>query len=96
MSAKKISVAPDNAETAAGSRPTFEERLARLEEISDQLRKGQLGLEAATGLFEEGIVLARGLEKDLSQIERRVEILVNTPDAPGEKPVLELFPELKD
>ena len=93
MSAKKIDTNPPEAVLPPENRP-FEERLARLEAISEDLRRGQLGLESATGLFEEGIILARGLEKDLSRIERRVEILVNAPDAAGDTPVLELFPEL--
>jgi exodeoxyribonuclease VII small subunit len=101
MSAKKTAAdaPPDQAApaaTAAADPRSFEDRLARLEEISEQLRRGQLALEAATGLFEEGITLARGLEKELSRIERQVEILINAPDAPGETPILELFPELKD
>jgi exodeoxyribonuclease VII small subunit len=82
--------------TAPAEERPFEERLERLEEISEQLRQGKLGLEAATNLFEEGIRLARGLEKELSQVERRVEILVNEPAGAGETPVLELFPEFKD
>jgi len=40
--------------------------------------------------------LARQLEKELSRVERKVEVLVNEPDEPGEEPVLELFPELND
>ena len=47
-------------------------------------------------LFEEGIALAKGLEKDLSKVERRIEILVNQPEQLNEKPNLELFPELDD
>ena len=72
----------------------FEQRLERLETISEAMRRGDLGLEEATTLFEEGIALARGLEKDLARVERRIEILVNEPSSDGEKPVLELFPEL--
>ena len=79
-------------ETTAAT--AFETRLERLESISDAMRRGDLGLEEATGLFEEGIALARGLEQDLARVERRIEILVNEPVAEGEKPVLELFPEL--
>ena len=82
------------AKPETGAEPGFEDRLARLESISDAMRRGDLGLEEATGLFEEGIALARGLEKDLARVERRIEILVNEPLADGEKPVLELFPEL--
>lgn len=74
----------------------FEERLQRLEELSDELRDTALPLDDAVQRFEEGVKLARGLERDLTRVERRVQILVNEPDAEGEKPVLELFPELND
>lgn len=72
----------------------FEERLQRLEELSDKIRDGNLALEDAVGLFEEGIKLARGLEKDLSRLERKIEILINQPEKPEEEPALELFPDL--
>lgn len=72
----------------------FEERLTRLESLSEKIRDGEVSLEEAAEMFEEGIKLARGLEKDLSRIERKIEILVNQPVEEGEKPVLELFPEL--
>ena len=73
---------------------SFEDRLRRLEEVSQKIRDGDVPLEEATTLFEEGVKLSRGLDKDLQQIERKVEKLVNEPTAEGEKPVLELFPEL--
>lgn len=73
---------------------SFEERLERLEAISAGIRDGEIPLEEAATLFEEGVKLARGLDKDLQRIERKVQQLVNEPEAEGEKPVLELFPEL--
>jgi exodeoxyribonuclease VII small subunit len=79
---------------AAAADGDFEERLRRLEEVSSALKDGELPLEDALKRFEEGVRLARGLEKELSRIERRIEILVNTPEAENEKPELELFPEL--
>jgi exodeoxyribonuclease VII small subunit len=75
---------------------TFEERLQRLETLSDRIRLGEVSLEEATQLFEEGIKLARGLEKDLARVERKIEVLVNQPTEPDEKPVFELFPELNE
>ena len=72
---------------------TFEERLRRLEEISTLMREGSCTLEEAAAFFEEGIRLAKSLEKDLSRIERKIEILVNTPNSPEESPELELFPD---
>ena len=73
---------------------SFEDRLKRLEEISQQIRDGEIPLEEAAELFGEGVALARGLEKELDRIDRKVQQLINEPTAPGEKPVLELFPEL--
>ncbi|MFP4113661.1 MAG: exodeoxyribonuclease VII small subunit [Spirochaetota bacterium] len=75
---------------------SFEERLQRLEEISEGIREGEVPLEDAATLFEEGVRLAKGLDKDLQRIERKVRQLVNEPESPDEKPVLELFPELSE
>jgi exodeoxyribonuclease VII small subunit len=75
---------------------TFEERLARLEELSEKIRTGELSLDEAVQTFEEGMRLAKQLEKELSKVERKVEMLVNEPEQPDEEPVLELFPELND
>ena len=77
---------------------SFEERLGRLEELNEKIDEGNLPLEEAVALFEEGIALARGLEKDLSKIERKIEILVDDPqnEIAGEKPNLELFPDIED
>ena len=74
----------------------FEQRLARLEELAHAISGGDIELEDAVKMFEEGIKLARGLEKDLSRVERRIEILVNQPETEDEKPTLELFPELSE
>ena len=85
-------------ETKGGARdaPDFEKRLRRLEEISSSLKDGDLPLEEALKKFEEGVRLAKALEKELSRIERRIEILVNNPEADEEKPEMELFPELNN
>lgn len=74
---------------------SFEERLKRLERLSEEIRSEDCTLEEATSYFEEGVKLAKGLEKELSQVEKRVEILVNEPEEEGEKPVLELFPDVR-
>ncbi len=69
----------------------FEERLARLEALSERIREPDLALEEAVAVFEEGVKLSKGLEKDLERIESRVEILLNQPSAPDDKPELGLF-----
>jgi exodeoxyribonuclease VII small subunit len=73
---------------------SFEDRLARLEEISEEIQEGKIPLEKAVSLFEEGINLSKGLEKELTKIERKIEILINKPETKEEKPEMELFPEL--
>lgn len=62
---------------SAGTKKTFEERLLRLEELGDEIRKNDVPLDDAIKAFEEGIQIARGLEKDLEKIESRVEMLMN-------------------
>ena len=70
----------------------FEERLKRLEVLGEQIRKTDIPLDEALKAFEEGIRLARTLEKDLEQIDSRIEILMNDDEAPAEEaPELELF-----
>ena len=65
----------------AGAKKTFEERLERLEELGDEIRKNDIPLDDAIMAFEEGIKLARTLEKDLEKIESRIEILMNGTEA---------------
>ena len=61
----------------AGPKKSFEERLERLEALGDEIRKSDIPLDDAIKAFEEGIILARTLEKDLEKIESRIEILMN-------------------
>lgn len=55
----------------------FEERLARLEELTEKIKLPDTPLSEAITQFEEGYKLAKGLEKDLEKLEKRVEILLN-------------------
>ncbi len=56
----------------------FEEGLKRLEEIVGKLESGEVPLEEAISLYEEGIKLARALKAKLEEIEMRVEKLMET------------------
>lgn len=76
--------------------PGFEERLERLEQLAEKLRDGNIPLDEAVLLFEEGMKLSKSLEKDLARVERRVEILTREPESDQEEPGLELFPELSE
>ena len=50
--------------------------MARLEEIVQELEKGDIPLEQSLKLFEEGIKLSRICNKRLEEAERKVEILI--------------------
>ena len=54
----------------------FETALKNLEEIVKKLENGELSLDSALALFEEGIKLSRFCHTKLQEAERRVEILL--------------------
>jgi exodeoxyribonuclease VII small subunit len=88
--------AASGGKSAAGNKAAamknFEERLERLEVLGEQIRKTDIPLDEALKAFEEGIKLARTLEKDLEKIDSRIELLMNSAEAPGEEsPELDLF-----
>ncbi len=56
--------------------PKFEECLHRLETIVAELEKGEVPLERALSLFEEGIQLSNSCRKELEEAEGKVEILL--------------------
>ena len=62
---------------------TFEQKLARMEDISKSLSDPATDLQAAVGLYEEGMKLAKEVDDELSKIERRIEIVTSRP---GESP----------
>ena len=73
---------------------SFEERLERLETLGEKIRQNDVPLDEALGAFEEGIRIAKTLEKDLEKVESRIEILMNGTEAHrDESPELELFDE---
>ncbi len=59
----------------------FEAALARLEEIVQELEKGDIPLEQSLKLFEEGIKLSSICNKRLEEAERKVEILIKDKDS---------------
>jgi len=56
--------------------PKFEECLLRLEKIVDELEKGNVPLEQAIKLFEEGVKLSNSCRQELEAAEGKVEILL--------------------
>jgi len=67
-----------------GTVKNFEERLERLETLGEQIRRTDIPLDQALKAFEEGIRLARALEKDLGKVDSRIEILMNGVDDPDD------------
>lgn len=58
----------------------FEEKLKRLEELSASIKKSDISLEEALKDFEEGIKLAKSMEKSLDEMEGKIQILMSNPD----------------
>lgn len=56
--------------------PSFEEALARLEEIVQELEEGEAELDRTLSLFEEGVKLSKLCHKRLESAEKKIELLV--------------------
>ena len=54
----------------------FEEAIADLEQVVEQLESGDLSLEDSLEAFEKGVGLVRYCNQKLSQVEKKVELLV--------------------
>jgi exodeoxyribonuclease VII small subunit len=63
----------------------FEEALQKLEQIVEQLERGDLPLDKSLEIFEEGIKLSRLCTKQLEEAEQRIELLLNIKDGKPEK-----------
>ena len=63
----------------------FEQSLAELEALVEQLERGDMPLEKTLEQFERGIALTRSCQKALQDAEQKVEILLKkTSDAKPE------------
>ncbi len=62
--------------TSKTQAPGFEASLTSLEKIVAQLESGDLPLERALEIFEEGVGLARQCQSHLAEAERKVEMLL--------------------
>ena len=69
--------------------PSFEEQLAELEKIVDQLERGDLTLEDSVSLFERGVHLSNACKAQLSSAESRIQVLLD-PEHKGPVRVEEL------
>ncbi|MDD5011908.1 MAG: exodeoxyribonuclease VII small subunit [Phycisphaerae bacterium] len=55
--------------------PSFEKGLKQLEELVKKMESGEIPLEEALKMYEEGIRLSRELERILTDAEKKIEIL---------------------
>ncbi len=72
--------------SAAPPDDSFEASTERLSEIVEELERGDLPLERALALFEEGVRLSRRAQEKIERAEKRVEELLGL-DTAG-KPVV--------
>lgn len=71
----------------AAKKMTFEQQVARLEEIVSALEQGDVQLADSLALFEEGTKLIAACTKQLDQAEQQVVKLMKGPGgAPAEQP----------
>jgi len=62
----------------APQEPTFEQRLARLEEIVARLESGEAGLDESLRLYAEGAELIKACRATLAEAEKRITKLSET------------------
>jgi exodeoxyribonuclease VII small subunit len=70
----------------AGEGRTFEELMAELESVTEQLAAGDLGIESAADLYERACALHELAQQRLEQVKSRVDRLSlpsETPPEPG-------------
>ena len=60
------------------SHVSFEQALARLEEVAERLERGDLPLEEGLALFEEGVKLSRQCQDRLDVAEKRISTLTTS------------------
>ena len=68
---------------------SFEDQLAELEKVVDQLEKGDLTLEENVALFERGVQLSDACKAQLTSAESRIQVLLD-PKARGDVQVEDL------
>ena len=58
----------------------FEEALDELEKVVERLESGELSLEDSLAAFEEGIGLVKFCNQKLTEVEKKIELLVKDKD----------------
>jgi exodeoxyribonuclease VII small subunit len=61
---------------AIGEKQRFEEAMESLEKIVERLESGDLSLDDSLAAFEDGIKLVRFCNQKLTEVEKKIELLV--------------------
>ena len=71
----------------------FEQKLEKLEQLTNDIKRSDISLEDALKDFEEGMKLASGMEEELNRIEGKIQILMSEPNpmTKDNKPVMDDF-----
>jgi len=76
---------------AAKEKKKFEEVVEELERVVEQLESGELSLEDSLAAFENGVRLVKLCNQKLTEVERKIELLVKDKDGKLQlKPLEEL------
>ena len=59
---------------------SFEDQLAELEKVVEQLERGDLTLEDSVGVFERGVHLSNACKGQLASAESRIQVLLEPED----------------
>ena len=62
------------------AKKTFEHAMKKLEQIVQDLESGDMPLEKAIKTFEDGIQLSKFCSEKLDETEKRITILMQSPD----------------
>ncbi|MEI6756584.1 MAG: exodeoxyribonuclease VII small subunit [Chlorobium sp.] len=61
--------------TTTSGKPTIEELISRLEEITRNIENPETGLESSIGLYEEGLAIAESCKKRLQEARKKIEVI---------------------
>lgn len=63
-----------------GKEISFEDNMKKLEEIANELEKGELDLDASVSKFEEGMKLSKECSEMLEKAEKKITMLIKGED----------------
>lgn len=59
---------------------SFEDKMKKLEEIANELEKGELNLDESVSKFEEGMKLSKECSEMLEKAEKKITMLIKDED----------------